>query len=322
MTDDQKTDASVSQRIAALTPERRELLARLVARQKAAQTSGASAARPKAESGPVRQITTALLPSAGVDPNSRTKQFYEAVNHSLNSSEFGALATFLNFGYVADDGPRSAVVRLPPHRLNKNCVDLVLELIGDAPVRRRAVLDVGCGRGGTVSVFNEFFSPSRIVGLDLCGAAVAFCGATHRVPRTWFVNADSEYLPFAAGSFDVVSNVESSHTYPHISRFYCEVWRVLAPAGVFLYTDLLPNERWDDVITELQATGFRVEIQRDITRNVLLSCDTTAAAHRATFTGNHDADVMGNFLGAPGSAVYDQMRSGRSTYRLFRLRRG
>ena len=52
-----------------------------------------------------------------------------------------------------------------------------------------------------------------------------------------FVQGDSEALPFPNGSFDVVINVESSHTYPHFDRFAAEVWRVLRTNGTFLITD-------------------------------------------------------------------------------------
>ena len=41
-------------------------------------------------------------------------------------------------------------------------------------------------------------------------------------------------------AFDVVTNIESSHTYPNLRGFFTEVRRVLRSGGRFLYTDLLP----------------------------------------------------------------------------------
>jgi ubiquinone/menaquinone biosynthesis C-methylase UbiE len=196
----------------------------------------------------------------------------------------------------------------------------VLELVADTDVSGRAVLDVGCGRGGTLAVLNEYYRPSRTVGLDLCHGAVAFCG--RRYVRGRFINGDAEHLPFPDGTFEVVTNVESSHTYPTIANFYREVRRVLKPRGVFLYTDLQPREQLLANIELLRSLGFRVEIDRDITSNVLRSCDATAGTHLAAFAGTNDAELMGNFLGLPSSAIYGGMKDGTSLYGAYRLLKG
>ena len=49
--------------------------------------------------------------------------------------------------------------------------------------------------------------------------------------------------------------------------------------------------------------------------------DEAGAAHLATFRGSNDPEIMGNFLGLPGSAIYTAMADGVTTYRLYRLRK-
>ena len=310
MTDDGKS-LDVSQRIAALSPDRREMLARLLARQQG-KAGGAPA--------PAAQAITERPVAVGTEEGS-IQRFYDQVNANLNAREFASHVTFLNFGYVADDTPRRAVVTLPPFHLNKSCIDLILELVGDEPLADRAVLDVGCGRGGTVSVYIEHFSARRVQGLDLSPNAVRFCASAHRFPHVAFVNGDAQRLPFTDASFDVVSNVESSVTYPDRPAFYREVHRVLAPGGAFLYTDFIRRDRLPSYFEELRAAGLVMEVERDITRNVLLSRDQTAAVQKSTYSGRTDATDMENFLGTPGSQIYQDLSEGRALYGMYRLRK-
>ena len=53
-----------------------------------------------------------------------------------------------------------------------------------------------------------------------------------------FQQGDAENLPFDAEQFDVVLNVESSHTYPQMEKFLSEAHRVVQPGGHFLFADI------------------------------------------------------------------------------------
>jgi ubiquinone/menaquinone biosynthesis C-methylase UbiE len=197
-------------------------------------------------------------------------------------------------------------------------VRLVYELVGNTDLRGRRVLDVGCGRGGTVALLAQEFEATA-TGLDLSPEAIAFCRRTHRHPRAAFEVGDAEQLPFEARQFEVVTNIESSHTYPSLRAFYAEVARVLAEGGVFLYTDLLPVPRWAEVRALLGPLGLSLEADRDITANVLASCDEVARTRAQAFGGS--SAMIDNFLAVPGSAVYEQMRTGAWEYRILRARR-
>ena len=59
-----------------------------------------------------------------------------------------------------------------------------------------------------------------MVGLDLSQNAVDRANSTlSRRDTLSFVHGDAENLPFEEGEFDVVINVESSHSYPNLKRF-------------------------------------------------------------------------------------------------------
>ena len=306
--------SNLSERIAELPPEKRRLLERMAKRQQEAAAEAPpmprDAIQPEQFSFEVGDLPS--LEDVG--------RFYDAINGQLDASGYGEHAIFLNYGYVPNSNPQDAAFRLPEAFLGRNAARLVLELIGDTPVGpEHHVLDVGCGRGGTLSVFNRFFSPGRMVGVDLSPKAVAFNRVTHQFPNIEFVVGNAEALEFDDASFDVVTNVESSHTYNDIDAFYRQTWRLLRPGGRFLYTDLMPTDRVEENVAKLEGLGYVVKRRRDITANVLLSCDESAATHARSFVEGNDDEIMSNFLAVPGSRVYDDMKNGNTRYMLFTL---
>lgn len=265
--------------------------------------------------------TLELCHSAATQSKAGTRRFYNVINRQLDATVFGGYSAFLNYGYVADRSPQMSQVELPTQMLNRTSVKLVLELIGDCGLNGKRVLDAGCGRGGTLSVVNQFFQPAFMAGMDLSSEAIAFCQKGHQLPNACFLEGDAEQLPFRDGAFDVVLNVESSHSYPDIASFYAEVKRVLTPGGYFLYTDMLPPQRFAAGECEFRRLGFALQQNRDITRNVLLSCRETAALRSRAFAGMVEQAAIGNFLSIPGSTMFEDMESGRKVYRILKLAR-
>lgn len=249
------------------------------------------------------------------------KELYESINSHINSTIFESDAVFLNYGYVDDGGPRRSRIELPPHYPNRNCVELILELVGDEKLTARDVLDVGCGRGGNIQTMKRFFHPNCIVGLDMSFNAVNFCRRTAGDGRTFFLEGDAERLPFAESSFDAVTNVESSCCYPDWPSFLREVHRVLRPGGSFLHTDLFPNDTMAKMLDFLLGLGFALERDQDISKNVLLSCDEAAKRVAQVYKDFLDEAVQTHFVGVPGTTPYDEMVEGTMSYRIFRFRK-
>ena len=309
----------VSARLAQLDADRRKLVEKLLREQNGAPPPSASAPPP--------MLTFVPEPGTVIDadPGETVKagflRFYNTVSEQLDATEVGEFSFFLNYGYSPDLNPQHAAVKLPARFINKNSVQLVLELIGDHDLRGARVLDVGCGRGGTVHVLKEFFSCGSINGVDLSPKAIEFCRSRHKSPDVRFDVGDAERLSFPDGTFDVVTNVESSHSYPNVKAFYAGVYRVLGAGGVFLYTDCLPAETVADSVGSLARQGFVIERETDITSNVLKSCDEIALTRVAAFHESNAPDLMANFLAVPGSEVYDQMKSRRWRYMIYRFRK-
>ena len=254
----------------------------------------------------------------GIAAKASYRQFYDDVTRRLESTGVGEASFFLNYGYISLGAGDEARFEVPDGVFNPSSVMLAFELIGHTDLKGRRVLDVGCGRGGTVALLAERFEADA-TGVDLSPEAVTFCQRTHRHAAIRFEIGDAEHLPFEDCSFDVVTNIESSHTYPNLRAFLAEVRRLLVTGGWFLYTDLLPVPRWLEVRALLAQLGFTVAADRHITPNVLASCDEVAATRAQAF-GEASAGID-NFLAVPGSAVYEQMRSGAWEYRILRAER-
>ena len=246
------------------------------------------------------------------------RDFYDDVSRRLDATSVGEASFFLNYGYISQGDRDEAVFEVPEGVFNANSVRLAHEVIGPTDLRDGRVLDVGCGRGGTVALLAEQYG-AEATGVDLAPEAIAFCRQMHRHPRARFEVGDAENLAFEDGAFDAVINIESSHTYPNLRAFLAEVHRVLAPGGWFLYTDLLPVQRWAEVHVLLGAPRFALRQDRHISPHVLASCDEVAATRVKAF-GEASA-AIDNFLAVPGSPVYEQMRSGAWEYRIVRAER-
>jgi acyl transferase domain-containing protein/SAM-dependent methyltransferase len=268
------------------------------------------------------QPAAEATPIQGEAPEAAAKQtyreFYDDVTRRLEQSGVAEASFFLNYGYRSLGSGDESRFEVPDRVFNANSVRLAFEVIGATELRSRRVLDVGCGRGGTAALIADRFD-TPVLGVDLSPEAIAFCRRTHQNPNVRFEVGDAEHLPCENGAFDVVTNIESSHTYPNLRAFYAEVARVLAKGGTFLYTDLLPVGRWLEVRALLGPLGLTIEVDREITPNVLASCDEVAATRAQAFGGSNPA--IDNFLAVPGSLVYEQMRSGSWEYRIIRARR-
>ena len=316
----------LKRRIANLPPEKSRLLAALLAHKGHEVPTGLAPSEPAAASTAAEAPASRQPGAAGSEPplDPRTEQvraFYDGINRQLDAGETGRLALFLNYGYAGGDAPAQGRVQLPAYVPNRNSMQLVLEVIGDCPLSGCRVVDVGCGRGGTLSVVALYFDVCELTGLDLSPSAIAFCRSHYDYPHMRFCEGDAASLPFDAASLDVVISIESSHSYTSIPAFYREVWRVLAPGGAFLYADLLRAGAVRGHLRTLAGLGFSLEVDRDITANVLLSCDEVAHRRAQAFGAYQDQALLNQFLAAPGAPVYEEMRSGVLTYRIFRLRK-
>lgn len=113
-------------------------------------------------------------------------------------------------------------------------------LESDAADRRLDVLDIGCGTGNWAAMLFATQIAGRVTGLDyspeMCRRANAKAQSVGESGLT-FINGDSEHLPFADASFDLLTCSHSFHHYPHQRAVVREMHRVLRPGGRLILVD-------------------------------------------------------------------------------------
>jgi ubiquinone/menaquinone biosynthesis C-methylase UbiE len=232
--------------------------------------------------------------------------------------------TFMNYGFVPPDGTPLALD--PADEPDRFCAQLYHRVASAAPLAGREVLEVGSGRGGGASFVARYHRPARITGADFSPQAVALCRKRHAgVPHLSFVVGDAEQLPFPDASFDAVINVESSHCYGHVERFFAEAARVLRPGGWFLYTDFRSAEDVAGWHARLAAVpGWERVAHEDITAAVADAMQADDARKRALiaeFIPPRFQHLFGEFAGLVGGQMYEGFRARTILYHRFVFRR-
>jgi ubiquinone/menaquinone biosynthesis C-methylase UbiE len=107
------------------------------------------------------------------------------------------------------------------------------------------ILDIGCGTGIFATRVLDRFPRARVCGLDLSTGMLQHGQPRCRAGagRLHLVQGDSERLPFASDTFDVVTCTHSFHHYPRQEQVVAEMHRVLRPGGRLLLIDG-DRDRW------------------------------------------------------------------------------
>ena len=245
-------------------------------------------------------------------------RWYRYVGRTLQDSPIW----FMNYGFAPPIRPEIQLTL--DDEPNRTSIQLYHRVAGAVPLGGRDVLEVSCGRGGGARFVAQYLGPRRLVGLDLTESAVAFCARHHRREGVNFVCGNAQRLPFPDGAFDAVLNVEASHCYPDVTRFFAEARRVLRSSGYLLYADLRGDwdyAKWREQIAE---SGFEIVEEEEITPFVVKALDTTDQRTRqlvGRFSRRIGRRLLLLFAAAKGTAIYDGFASGRIHYLRFVLRR-
>lgn len=102
----------------------------------------------------------------------------------------------------------------------------------------KKLLEIGCGNGLGVRASSELLKTDYALGVDLVNHLITNGHRNfYKEDAINYIQSDAEILPLANESFDIVTNLESSHLYPRIEYFFSEVERVLSVGGYFCYAD-------------------------------------------------------------------------------------
>jgi SAM-dependent methyltransferase len=163
---------------------------------------------------------------------------------------------------------------------------LLLRLAGD--LRRRAVLDVGCGDGALTLAFARAGAAS-VAGCDIDPRMIsrAIGRATEQRQVVQYAVANGLRLPFADLSFDLVTVITVLAFVPDAEGAVREMARVLKPGGVLIIGELGRWSLWAARrrvrgwlgSTTWRAAGFRTAAQvHDLAQSAGLSVEHVSGA--------------------------------------------
>jgi ubiquinone/menaquinone biosynthesis C-methylase UbiE len=143
------------------------------------------------------------------------------VSKTLVQQQFGANAA--NYTTSAVHAKGASLARL---------VELV------QPGKDWIALDIATGAGHTAAAFAPHVA--RVVASDLTPEMLEEArklAASKGFANMETAQADAEKLPFAGGTFNLVTCRIAPHHFPDVAAFVAESWRVLKPGGTFALVD-------------------------------------------------------------------------------------
>ena len=170
-------------------------------------------------------------------------------------------------------------------QVQKRVVARLLEQSLWGGIQPKRLLDIGSGTGRMLAALQDLYPQSLKVGADL---AFGMCRTARdnqsNCRRTNFLTADAEYLPFAGDAFDLVLSTSTYQWLAGLDQAFREVWRVLAPGGIFCFA--LFGER---TLFELKdsyrlALGADLSGRENRTHNFFNSSDVATALDSAGFS--------------------------------------
>lgn len=163
----------------------------------------------------------------------------------------------------------------------------------------KKILMLGCGTGEETVILQSFeASLENITGIDLSSKSIEIAKKTY--PDVKFVIGDMNNLPFENDSFDFVYSSLAIHYSSTPDKVYEEVYRVLKPNGLFLFSVAHPL-RWGSVEKEIDGEIVRIIgcSKNDDGKTVYGKYHSFEKHTFSSFAWQHDGEVLEFYVGSP-----------------------
>lgn len=247
------------------------------------------------------------------------KPIYEWLAKKFRAKDW----SLMNYGYAPSSN--ESILKLHDEdEINRYSIQLYHYLAAKATLREKDVLEVGSGRGGGAAYINKYLKSKTMVGVDIAMNAVKLANDYFGTAGISFVQGSAEQLPFTNDSFDVVINIESSHTYGSIPLFLSEVKRVLRTGGYLLCADIRTNTGMALFKRQLRECEMMVLLEEDISDNVKRAIELEEPIKQQRITKNIPPKLQPlfkQFAGIKGSKAHIQLANGELIYYRFVLQK-
>jgi len=237
------------------------------------------------------------------------KLWYWYVSRVDKNSE----VTFMNYGFSNFE----ELDLSKEDEFNRYPIQLYYYIVCHLNIKGLDVLEVGSGRGGGAEYITRIFKPKSYKGVDLNGKAVKFCNNHYSHEGLSFSQANALNLPFQNNSFDVVINVESSHRYSNVNKFFSEVHRVLKPKGYFLFSDFRDDYLINRLHTQLSNSKMKIKKMEYITPSIINALERDHERRQLLIKRLAPLifrSIAKEFSGIKGTRLYKSLKAGKLEY--------
>lgn len=224
---------------------------------------------------------------------------------------------FMNYGFDDFNSELKPLILSPEDEANRYYIQLYQYVSSSTDLKGKKVLEVGCGRGAGAFFLAKTFSPEEIKGVDLSSENITVANKLYQHHNLSYLQGDSENLPFADNSFDVIINVESSHCYGSMTKFMQEVARVLKPNGIFSWADLRPIGDLNKLNISFTKSGLKEIKRKEITANVIRALELVNDTKQNLINTNVPKflrQAVAEFAGMKEGKIYNGFVKGEIIY--------
>jgi ubiquinone/menaquinone biosynthesis C-methylase UbiE len=124
-------------------------------------------------------------------------------------------------------------------RVLKRAIADLDRILPEPKKRYPLILDVGCGRGNSFELLDEYFNPDHISGIEVDEVLLADAKKQAEARRCSvdLITGNAELMPYPDQSFDMVFCHQSFHHIIQHEKAMQEFYRVLKPGGVLLFAE-------------------------------------------------------------------------------------
>ncbi len=263
----------------------------------------------------------------------RRKVLWKFIYNKIYYEGSGFLFQTLNYGYAEVDSPEGIGSKVnrnyPPQEIyGYQLYSTVLSY--ETLHRDMEVLEVGCGTGYGLAEQAVANPEVGFIGLDLSRHSISRAESTFsHLDNLEFIEGNAVNLLFEDNTFDLVLNIESSHCYIDLEKFFSEVERVLKPGGTFLVADFRQPVNYKSFLTKIKRC-FQLDEELDITDNVVRSLQKLTPYRKNLFNEyfkkrpfrNYFArNLLERFSGIEGTTTFERFQSGYWKYFLCVLKK-
>ncbi|MCD8300654.1 MAG: class I SAM-dependent methyltransferase [Clostridiales bacterium] len=124
------------------------------------------------------------------------------------------------------------------------------------------ILEVGCGGGANVAKLLGKCPEAKVTGIDYSNVSVKasrkFNATAIKEGRCTIEPGNVMELPYADGSFDLVTAFETIYFWPDLPKAFKQIYRVLAPGGRFFICNEADGDHEEEKAWEDEISGTKV----------------------------------------------------------------